>query len=417
MAAFFLLLRLQRRVFGFPEDCERRRQRAMSTDSPTPVLGRMEFLILLWTTFAAFAALYGPQPLLPVIRQHFGVGSQSASLIMTLAILPLGLAPVCYGYILNLCSTRRLLALTAGLCALIPAAAAFAASFRQLLMLRALTGLLVPAILLALMTHIALLSRRESLQRAMTIYTTTTMFGAFLGRIGSAFLASRLGWQEVFLTHALLLASALPGLCLLQRVRGTRQDVFSPRHLLKVLRQPGLLPLMLIGPLCIFAHASVLNLAPFRLKELVPDAAIWAAGLLYAPAFLCSLLGVFSPRVMSLLHGEMRTLRCGVLLFLAATPILLPASPAALFLAIFGMTAGFVLVYTTLPGVVNRVSRAEKNMTNGVYLSIYYTFSALGTWLPVLAYSHFGIAAHVLCLTGVFALALFLVCRNLTINL
>ena len=389
----------------------------MSMRSPAPSLGKVEFLVLLWTTFAAFAALYGPQPLLPVIQQHFGVGSQSASLLMTLAILPLGLAPVCYGYILNLCSTRRLLQLTTALCAFVLLAASFTTAFWQLLALRTLTGLLVPAILLALMTHISLHSRQESLQRAMTIYTTATMFGAFLGRIGSAFLASRLGWQEVFLTHALLLASALPGLCLLQRTRGARQEVFSPRHLLQVLRQPGLLLLMLIGPLCIFAHASVLNLAPFRLKELMPDAATWVAGLLYAPAFLCSLLGVFSPRVMSLLHGEMRTLRCGVLLFLAATPILFLPSPAALFLTIFGMTAGFVLVYTTLPGVVNRVSRAEKNMTNGVYLSIYYTFSALGTWLPVLAYSHLGIAAYVLCLTGVFVLALFLVCRNLTINL
>lgn len=56
-------------------------------------------------------------------------------------------------------------------------------------------------------------------------------------------------------------------------------------------------------------------------------------------------------------------------------------------------------------------------MTNGVYLSVYYTFSALGTWLPVMVYSHFGIVSYVLCLTGVFALALSLVRKNLTINL
>lgn len=105
----------------------------MSMRSPAPSLGKVEFLVLLWTTFAAFAALYGPQPLLPVIQQHFGVGSQSASLLMTLAILPLGLAPVCYGYILNLCSTRRLLQLTTALCALVLLAASFTTAFWQLL--------------------------------------------------------------------------------------------------------------------------------------------------------------------------------------------------------------------------------------------------------------------------------------------
>ncbi|MEQ2653392.1 MFS transporter [Desulfovibrio piger] len=389
----------------------------MSMRSPAPSLGKVEFLVLLWTTFAAFAALYGPQPLLPVIQQHFGVGSQSASLLMTLAILPLGLAPVCYGYILNLCSTRRLLQLTTALCALVLLAASFTTAFWQLLALRTLTGLLIPAILLALMTHISLHSRQESLQRAMAIYTTTTMFGAFLGRIGSGFITSWLGWQAAFLTYALLLGSALPCLLLLQRTKSTQHDVFSPAHLLGVLRQPGLLLLMLIGPLCIFAHASVLNLAPFRMRELLPDAGSWATGLLYVPAFICSLLGIFSKKIMRLLHGEMRTIRCGVLLFLASVPSLLPSSPLSLLLAIFGMTTGFVLVYTTLPGVVNRMSLAEKNMTNGVYLSVYYTFSALGTWLPVMVYSHFGIVSYVLCLTGVFALALSLVRKNLTINL
>ncbi|WP_418733008.1 MFS transporter, partial [Desulfovibrio sp.] len=272
-------------------------------------------------------------------------------------------------------------------------------------------------ILLALMTHISLHSRQESLQRAMAIYTTTTMFGAFLGRIGSGFITSWLGWQAAFLTYALLLGSALPCLLLLQRTRSTQHDVFSPAHLLGVLRQPGLLLLMLIGPLCIFAHASVLNLAPFRMRELLPDAGSWATGLLYVPAFICSLLGIFSKKIMRLLHGEMRTIRCGVLLFLASVPSLLPSSPLSLLLTIFGMTTGFVLVYTTLPGVVNRMSLAEKNMTNGVYLSVYYTFSALGTWLPVMVYSHFGIVSYVLCLTGVFALALSLVRKNLTINL
>ena len=44
----------------------------MSMRSPAPSLGKVEFLVLLWTTFAAFAALYGPQPLLPVIQQLSG---------------------------------------------------------------------------------------------------------------------------------------------------------------------------------------------------------------------------------------------------------------------------------------------------------------------------------------------------------
>lgn len=381
-----------------------------------PSLARHEIPILLWTTFATFVALYGPQPLLPAIQQDLGVSRQAAGLLMTLAILPLGLAPVCYGYILNNCSTRGLLLAAVALCALPLAAGALCDAYAPLLLCRSLAGLLIPAILLGLMTHIAVHCEGERVQRALAVYATTTMFGAFLGRIVSGFAADFLGWRGVLLGHGLLLASALPFLFLLRRSVAARHEVPSPAQLLAVLRQPGLLSLMLIGPLCIFAHASVLNLAPFRLHELAPDIGQWGMGLLYAPAFICSLLGVFSPRIMRLLHGEMHSIRLGVILFLLFTPVLLLARPAALYVAVLGITAGFVLVYTTLPGVVNRFSRAEKHMTNAVYLTIYYTCSALGTWLPVLLYSRYGILWHVLCLVVVFILAFVLTQRRLALN-
>ena len=81
------------------------------------------------------------------------------------------------------------------------------------------------------------------------------------------------------------------------------------------------------------------------------------------------------------------------------------------------MTAGFVLVYTTLPGVVNRVSLSPKNMTNSVYLSVYYSLSALGTWLPILVYSNFGIGMYVCTLLLVFFLALGLAQKHIHLSL
>ena len=81
------------------------------------------------------------------------------------------------------------------------------------------------------------------------------------------------------------------------------------------------------------------------------------------------------------------------------------------------MTAGFVLVYTTLPGVVNRVSLSPKNMTNSVYLSVYYSLSALGTWLPILVYSNLGTGMYVCTLLLVFFLALGLVQKHINLSL
>ena len=121
------------------------------------------------------------------------------------------------------------------------------------------------------------------------------------------------------------------------------------------------------------------------------------------------MLGVFSKRVLKLLHGEMHAIRSGISIFIASLLLLLLDTPLSLFFSIFGMTAGFALVYTTLPGVVNRVSLSPKNMTNSVSLSVYYSLSALGTWLPILVYSNLGIGMYVCTLILVSVLALGLV--------
>ena len=53
--------------------------------------------ILLLTVFG-FSTLYAPQPLLPVLAEAFGRGPTEASLLITLAMLPLACAPLVYGY-------------------------------------------------------------------------------------------------------------------------------------------------------------------------------------------------------------------------------------------------------------------------------------------------------------------------------
>ena len=381
------------------------------------ILKKGEFLVLLWTVFAAYVALYGLQPLLPAFGQAFHVSNQAASLIMTLGILPLGLAPVCYGYILNLCTTRTLIVASTSLCAASILVSLFATSFAVFLGLRALAALMIPAIVLGVMTHIATFESAEKMQRTMTVYTTVTMFGAFGGRIGSGLVANALDLDAVLVAHAVLLLTTLPFVCRLPESPTLQRDIFSPKHVLKVVRQPHLLALMSIGPLCIFAHASVLNMAPFHLRELLPDAGTFITGLLYAPAFVCTMLGVFSKRVLKVLHGEMQTIRMGVFIFIGSVLFLLFDTPLALFISIFFMTAGFVLVYTTLPGVVNRVSLSPKNMTNSVYLSVYYSLSALGTWLPILVYSNFGIGMYVCTLLIVFFLALGLAQKHIHLSL
>lgn len=54
------------------------------------------------------AALYTPQPLLPVLATEFGVGEARASLLISVAMLPLAIAPIAYGFLLQRVSARHL---------------------------------------------------------------------------------------------------------------------------------------------------------------------------------------------------------------------------------------------------------------------------------------------------------------------
>jgi YNFM family putative membrane transporter len=52
---------------------------------------------ILFLTVLGFGSLYTPQPLLPSLAAHFGVDAGEASLLITLTMLPLALAPLFYG--------------------------------------------------------------------------------------------------------------------------------------------------------------------------------------------------------------------------------------------------------------------------------------------------------------------------------
>jgi len=56
-----------------------------------------QFNLILITTILGFAALYMPQPILPVLANVFHLTPPEAALFMTLTMLPLGIMPILYG--------------------------------------------------------------------------------------------------------------------------------------------------------------------------------------------------------------------------------------------------------------------------------------------------------------------------------
>lgn len=118
----------------------------------------MRTSLLVATTMLSFAALYAPQALLPLFAASYDVTAGRAALLITGALVPLSIAPLSYGYLLESVSAARVLrgavlllaaavAVFAGMGVLVPGD-----RFAVLVGLRCGQGLAFPAVFTALMT-------------------------------------------------------------------------------------------------------------------------------------------------------------------------------------------------------------------------------------------------------------------------
>jgi YNFM family putative membrane transporter len=368
--------------------------------------GSYELCALLWITYCTFAAMYSPQPLLQSISIDLATDRAAAGLLLTVVILPLGIAPLLYGLFLNSLPLRPLLCIGMICTSLTLLPPIFIDSYWLFLAMRFVQGLIAPALLLSLMMYVSTHYSGTNMQRAMALYTAFTMIGSFSGRLICGYVASCYTWRGAMVLLIVLCVSAACASLLLHKEGKTTAAHIAPHKILDVLRQEDVRKVILCAPLCIFVHASVLNFIPFYMHDLDNTVSEFGISVIYISALLCALLGIFSRHVVPRLGGEVRTVIVGLGLFVLFIPLLLLRSPAMLFFALLGMSAGFALVYTTMPGIVNRASKTETSITNGVYLSAYYLFAASGTYFPVLLYSAQGLLSYVLFLLAVIVLAL-----------
>ncbi|MDX2478969.1 MAG: MFS transporter, partial [Desulfuromusa sp.] len=247
-----------------------------------PLRKYSEILPIIFNTILALSVLYAPQPLLPVLSQEFGVSREAAAALTTVTFIPLALAPLAYGYLLETISPVKILKITVPLLALTELCFAGTSSFSLLMTIRLIQGLLVPAILTSLMTYLSGRSSADTVQRVMAIYIAATIIGGFIGRATSGLIANLFGWRFSFLALAITLCIGFLSLFWLPEGSRMKMARPQPKVLLEVLRRPAFLSIYL-SIFCLFMiFAAVMNFLPFRLTELSDQANELRIGLMYS---------------------------------------------------------------------------------------------------------------------------------------
>jgi YNFM family putative membrane transporter len=360
--------------------------------------------VILLVTILTLSALYAPQPLLPVIVAEFGVSREAAAFLTTVCFIPLSVAPLIYGYLLESLSPRRLLRSAVLLLAFSELLFYFATTFEMLVGVRLLQGLLIPALLTSLMTYIATVTPTGSVQRAMGIYIAATILGGFLGRACSGILATWFGWRSSFLVLA---ASLLVGFFLLRRLVDAAPLGLvrpTPRTLLKVLQDRALRPIYLVVFCLFLVFSAIMNFLPFRLTELSDQANELRIGLMYSGYLLGMATSLNAVRLGQLLGGERRTMLVGLAVLAAALVGLGLPRVDVFFAVIFLFCGAMFLVHATASGLLNRRAGASKGIVNGLYVAFYYAGGSIGSLLPGYIYRYFGwngFLALLLLVTGI----------------
>ena len=365
-------------------------------------------LVALVATVVSFSTLYVPQPMLPLLADVFGVSASEAGLLMTVAMLPLAVAPIVYGYILQAVPAKLMLIVALALLALDQVLFYFATEFWHLLLLRLAQGLLLPAIFTALMTYCASMAPVNGVRRIMGYYIGATILGGFCGRLVGGVVASYYDW------HIAFVVIGLAPLLLLLRVDADTDINFSrfdSRSALRVLSQPNYRLMFVALASVFFVFSGILNIVPFHLRDLDPEATPLLIALLYLGYLIGAPVSFASEAISRRWRDERFGLFVGLAVHSFGLVMLLLVAYRGLIVMMFFLAAGFFLIHALLSGLANHLAREHKGVVNGLYVSVYYFSGALGSWLPGYLYDGLQWQGMIVVFLGILGLAAFSLLR------
>jgi len=346
-------------------------------------------LIMVYATVMTFSALYAPQPLQPVLMSEFGVSKEQAALLTTVTMIPLSIAPIVYGYMLESFSSKKLFSIGVGALALLQLAFFLTENFQLLIVIRFFVGMAIPAVLTSIMTYISTVTKRETVQRQMAFYISSTILGGFAGRFFSGLIASYFGWRWTFLILAFSLGLAV---FLIRSLHEAEIKIsrFCFRSVLDVLKKRQFATVYLLIFATFSTFAAILNFIPFRVREISAGSSSFTIGVMYMGYIMGIVMSLNAVRIIKVFKGEMNTV-FSALAFYACTLFLFTyPSLYVMFFGMFLFCCGMFLAHSVASGYVNKIADDKKGITNGLYVSFYYLGGAFGSFIPGFIYSSLG---------------------------
>lgn len=372
---------------------------------------RINLLIIVYCIIIVLSVMYATQPLQPLLAKEFNVSVIKASQFTAVIMFFLAISPIIYGYILEKMCAKKMLIRASSILLITNIFLGLANSYETFLFLRVCEALVVPAILTSLMSILANIDKKN-IKFNMSIYVAATVFGGLVGRIFSGFIATNFSYEYVF--YSLSIAIFL-SLFLINRLDYEGDATMVKPNLSDIafiLKDKRFAVVYFVMFCMFFVFAGVLNVLPFRVKEISESFSEFQISLLYLGYGMGIIVSLGSKKIVNFFKGEINTILIGILFFLFITIFLSNQNIIYLFLLLFLFCIGMFTVHTVSTGLANSMKSSQKSLTSGMYLTFYYLGGATGSFFPSIIYKYFGWNVMLYVFLGILFLLIIYVYKN-----
>lgn len=350
---------------------------------------KIDLSIIIYCIFMVLSVMYATQPIQPLLSKEFDISVVKASQFTAVIMLFLAIAPIIYGYILEKSNAKKMLMIASSILLITNLFLANANTYETFMFFRTIEALVIPAILTSLMSILANIDK-ENVKFNMSIYVASTVFGGLVGRLISGYIATEFSYEVVFYSLSFGLFVSLFFISKLS-YEG-EANVVKPKFsdVTAILKDKRFFTIYLLMFCVFFVFAGVLNVLPFRLKEISSDISEFQISVLYMGYGMGILVSLFSKKIINFFKGDINTILVGLVIFIIANSFLLNKSVVFLFVMIFVFCLGMFTVHSVSTGLANYMKASQKSLTSGMYLTFYYLGGAVGSFVPSIIYQHYG---------------------------
>lgn len=348
-----------------------------------------QLIIIIYIILVVFSIMYATQPLQPLLAKQFDINMVQASQFTAVIMFSLAIAPIVYGYVLESICPKKMLFIASVILLVTNLILSYSNSYEMFLTIRVIESLVIPAIITSCMSILAN-SDKANVKYNMAIYVAATVFGGMVGRVVSGFIATQFGWRTVFLSLSIAL---FLGLFLIRKLSfegDTNLTKAKISDVIQILKDRRFVLIYLLMFTTFFVFAGLLNILPFRMKELIPDATESQIGLLYLGYGMGIVVSLLSKKIIKLLKGESNTILVGGVIFTLVNLSFFSDNMLFVFFMLFIFCVGMFTVHSVSTGIANSIKQSQKSLTSGMYLTFYYIGGAVGSVVPAMFYHSVG---------------------------